>query len=120
MEPRVVLLVEPNASLSAVIAGVLKQEGIPVLTATSADEALAFCREIADIHLLVTDIFLPGIGAAELAQRVANHIPGIQILFLSSLPEDALRKQGITGKVLQKPIALRGLVTEVRHLLGKP
>lgn len=118
-DPRVILLVEPNASLGSVISGVLKREGFAVLTATSPAEALGLCDEVADIGLLITDAALPGSSGVALARLVAERVPAIRILLLSSIPEESLRDAGIgAARVLRKPIALQGLISEARGLLG--
>jgi hypothetical protein len=118
----VVLLVEPNRSLGSLLANVLTREGYSVLSATTSDEALELCSEVAGIDLLITDVFLPGVSGVDLAARVTERNPGAKILFLSSISEQALRQQGIGDRasVLIKPLAISDLVSRVHELLSSP
>jgi DNA-binding response OmpR family regulator len=118
----VVLLVEPNRSLSSLLSNVLTREGYSILTANTSEEALELCAEVAGIDLLITDVFLPGASGIDLAKKVSERNPDAKILFLSSVAETALRQQGISDRatVLIKPLAISDLVSRVHELLRTP
>jgi len=115
----VVLIVESNRSLASLISSVLGREGYSVVVANAAEEAIEICAELANIDLLITDVFLPGASGIDLANQVSQHHPESKILFLSSITEEALRKHGIKdgADVLPKPIALSDLIVHVNQLM---
>jgi DNA-binding response OmpR family regulator len=116
----VVLAVEPDASLSSLISSALSREGHSVLVAATAQEAIALSMKSARIDLLVTEVHLPGASGIDLANCIAGIHAGVRVLYLSTLAEEALRRQGIrdSAGVLAKPVALSDLITEVNQILG--
>lgn len=117
----VVLLVEPNLSLNSLIIGLLTRERYGVLSATAAEQAMGICREIGKIDLLITDVSLFGANGIELANQVRRLHPTIKVLILSSVSEEALRRQGQFdgASVLEKPLALTDLLAKVDELIWK-
>ncbi|MDR3720436.1 MAG: response regulator, partial [Candidatus Acidoferrales bacterium] len=72
------------------------------------------------IHLLMTDMVMPGIGGRELAERVLSVRPDIKILYMSGYTDQAIVHLGILGTdtpLLQKPFTLATLTTKLREIL---
>jgi PAS domain S-box-containing protein len=119
-----VLLVEDDEMVRHLMRQVLARRGYTVLEARQSDEAMEVCRTYAGtIHLLVTDMVMPGPNGLELAQRVAELRPRIKTLFVSGYAEAALIHQGIqdkTAKFLQKPFSPAAFVAKVRATLDRP
>jgi len=72
------------------------------------------------IHLLITDVVMPGMSGRELAQRVTATRPETKVLFLSGYTEDAIIHEGVLEPgtaFLQKPFTLLVLSRKVREVL---
>ncbi|MCA9620384.1 MAG: response regulator [Myxococcales bacterium] len=85
-EPRheTVLLVEDRISLRALLAESLDDDGYEVLVAHDAEDALRLAKQHPGrIHVLATDVMMPGISGEELASAVIQERPDIRILFMS-------------------------------------
>jgi YesN/AraC family two-component response regulator len=72
------------------------------------------------IHLLITDVVMPGMSGRELAQRLTATRPETKVLFLSGYTEDAIIHEGVLEPgtaFLQKPFTLQVLSRKVREVL---
>jgi PAS domain S-box-containing protein len=116
-----VLLVEDEAAVRSLARRALELEGYAVLEASTGHEALAVCGGHAGpIHLLATDVVMPGMSGREVADRLMSSRPGLKVLFLSGYPADALSGYGVTdtGAIfLPKPYTPRSLARKVREVL---
>ena len=118
-----ILLVEDDESVLKMADRQLQASGYRVLTARDADEALRRLDEAdGPVHLLVTDVVLPGISGPGLAQRLAARIPGLKVLFLSGYQDETLARHGFLGEdpaLLSKPFSHEALARKVREALGR-
>jgi CheY-like chemotaxis protein len=72
------------------------------------------------IHLLLTDVIMPGMNGRELAQRIAEIRPNVKILYMSGYTENVIGHNGMLDagvRLLQKPFNLRDLKSIVREVL---
>jgi CheY-like chemotaxis protein len=92
-----------------------------VLPARRGSEALAIAkRHASPIHLLLSDLIMPGMGGSELSERLALLQPGARYLFMSGYTNDAISRRGILKEgrnVLQKPFTVAALALAVREAL---
>jgi CheY-like chemotaxis protein len=103
----------------AVLAGL----GYTVLAAGTPAEAVALARTANDIHLLITDVVMPGMNGRELAERLAPTRPGLKHLFMSGYTADVIAHRGILNEgvqFIQKPFSRRVLALKVRETLDQP
>ncbi|MHB8834219.1 MAG: PAS domain S-box protein [Candidatus Methylomirabilia bacterium] len=118
-----VLLVEDEAPLRALCETVLTQLGYRVSAAGSGPEALVLVREQGLVpDLLVTDVIMPGMSGAVLAQRLRGNRPGLRVLYMSGYPDEAIAPHGILDAgtpFIQKPFTERTLALKLREALGK-
>jgi CheY-like chemotaxis protein len=91
------------------------------VSAEDSHEALAILRNGTDpIHLLLTDIVLPGLGGRELAEQAAEVRKSIKVLFASGYTDDmVLRQRLVADEVpfIQKPFTMGELSRKVREVL---
>jgi PAS domain S-box-containing protein len=116
-----VLLVEDAPQVRAVTRQVLERLGYVVLDAPNAETALQIAEQHrAPIHLLLTDVVMPGLSGRELADRLMPMRPEIKVLFVSGYTNDATLRRGILTSgmaYLQKPFTPHALAQKIRSLL---
>ncbi len=116
-----VLVVEDEPALQQLAGRALRAAGYVVLAAATGEEAAALLDEHRDeVHLMLTDVVLPGISGRELASRVAPLHPGLRVLFTSGYTDDTVLHHGVsaqTAKFLAKPYSVDALIRKVREVL---
>jgi two-component system cell cycle sensor histidine kinase/response regulator CckA len=117
----VILLVEDEDDVRRLVARALATSGYEVLTARSAEEALAIesARDGA-VDLLVTDVIMPKLGGRELVDALRTRRPDVRVLFISGYTDDEIVRQGVSGArdaFLQKPFTPSALARKVREVL---
>ncbi|HEY1461789.1 MAG TPA: ATP-binding protein [Terriglobales bacterium] len=119
-----ILLVEDEDSLRQMDKIYLERQGFMVLEAQDASVALKISANYpGPIHLLLTDVIMPGMNGRVLADRIAAQRPATKILYMSGYTENAIGHNGVldTGIVLlQKPFTLPALKAKVREVLDTP
>jgi len=118
-----VLIVEDEEAVRALAKTALARKGYRVLEAANGGEALLLCEsERAPIHLLVTDVVMPGLGGADLAQRLAPLRSEMKVLFISGYTDRAAARHGTMqpgAAYLEKPFSLDALARKVREVLDR-
>ncbi len=117
-----VLIVEDEMGIRELMKKALSREGYRILEASAAEPALKVAAGHAgEIHLLLTDVDLPGMAGPELAARLGAVRPRMKVLFVSGTGDhEALRSPDLppgTG-FLQKPFTLAALLSKITALLG--
>ena len=123
-----ILLVEDEAALREITLEVLETAGYTVLEAAHGAAALQISeRYEGAIHLLLTDVVMPGLTGSELAQRLTAERKEMKVLFMSGYTDDAVILRGVLTKEMpfvQKPFTIVQLARKVRDVLdgraGKP
>ena len=118
-----ILLVEDDAKVRYVGARMARGLGYAVLEASDADEAIRVASMYpGDIHLLISDIIMPGMGGPELAMQLALVRPAMRTFFVSGYSGDRLAKHGLTletATVLPKPFEEAALARQIRDVLDR-
>lgn len=116
-----VLLVEDEDNIRGPAVEILEGKGYHVLAACHANEALALAeRHDGAIHLLISDVVMPGMSGSQLAEHLEILRPEMQVLFMSGYPEDAIAHHGVLDpgqRFLQKPFSVSLLLQTVREIL---
>ncbi len=116
-----ILVVEDEAPLRAMVVDILKPCGYRVLEAHDGARALEIASTLnGPIHLLLTDLVMPGLGGRDVAARLLALHPHIKILLISGYTDDVAFRQGLTDgqtAFLQKPFSPQSLSRKVRELL---
>jgi PAS domain S-box-containing protein len=118
-----VLFVEDDDSILQLGAAILKRFGYTVYTARSPGEALTIARKQKDtIHLLITDVVMPGMNGREMRDKITALRPEIKTLFMSGYTADIIAHHGVLESdihFLQKPFSVNNLAVKVREALEK-
>jgi signal transduction histidine kinase len=116
-----VLLVEDDETVLALCSTVLQTHGYTVLEAEGADNAVEISRSYRDnIHLLVSDVVMPGTNGPALALEIRDARPGIRTLFMSGYTEETMQQYGFGSQnagFIQKPFSASALAKKVRQVL---
>src|SRR6266516_125432 len=116
-----VLLAEDEPAVRAIAQQALERHGYTVLAAPSGADALARAAQHgATIHLLLTDVVMPGMSGRDLADRLTAQRPGIWVLYVSGYTDNDIVRHGMLEPglaYLQKPFRPDALVRKVREVL---
>jgi two-component system cell cycle sensor histidine kinase/response regulator CckA len=119
-----ILLVEDEVGVRQLAEVLLKQQGYNVLTAKDTDDAQKIAAERAgEIHLLLTDVVMPGMSGRELAKLISSRYPQTRILYMSGYTDNVIATGGVLEPgvaFLQKPFTPRGMASKVREVLDAP
>ena len=117
----VILVVDDEPGIRALVAKILRREQYEVLEASSANEAGALAAtQSRPVELLVTDVMLPDQPGTAIAEQLRGQLPGLKVLYMSGYTEDERVRAGNFppgAKFLQKPFTLGALVSKVRESL---
>jgi two-component system, cell cycle sensor histidine kinase and response regulator CckA len=119
-----VLLVEDEEAVRRLVREILESAGYAVLDAASGAEAIERSHDHpGPIHLMMTDVVMPGMSGPQLANQITAARPGIRVLYTSGYPDDALGSLGALRPgtaFLQKPVTPDELADRVRQVLDGP
>jgi PAS domain S-box-containing protein len=117
-----VLLVEDEDGVRRIAKLSLEAYGYTVLEASGGAEAIVRARHAAGpIHLLLTDVVMPGMSGRQVAEEIRALLPGIKVLYMTGYTDDAVLRHGLEGTetaLLQKPFTVLTLARKVREMLG--
>jgi two-component system, cell cycle response regulator CpdR len=112
-----ILLAEDDESMRVYLARALERTGYHVTAVDNGAAALPLL-ESEPFDLLLTDIVMPELDGIELAQRAAELVPDIRVMFITGFAAVALKagRKAPEAKVLSKPFHLKDLVLEVERM----
>jgi PAS domain S-box-containing protein len=119
-----ILAVEDETEVRKLVAEILKSQGYTVIEASDGEEAEKVARENAGkkIHLLLTDVVMPGMSGRELATRLGRQHPNMKVLYMSGYTDNAIVNHGVLEEgvnYIQKPFTLDALAGKVREVLDR-
>ncbi len=118
-----VLLVEDDPGVRSLNRRILARCGYTVLEASDGAEAgRAANGHVGRIHLLITDVVMPGEGGRAVAERLLERHPGLKVLYVSGYADDAVVRHGVQREAmnfLQKPFTPSALAVMVREVLDR-
>lgn len=117
-----ILLVEDEEQIRALACITLQEAGYTVLVAANGQDALSLARQnTGPLHLLVTDVVLPGINGVQLTEQIHTLHPESKTLYISGYADSELAASLIEPTAntiyLSKPFTPNGLMQKVRIIL---
>ena len=115
-----VLVVEDYEEVRKLAMRILSKQGYKVLEAANGNDALRLCEERkGPIHLIVTDMVMPGMSGAELTERLMVFHPELKVLYMSGYTDSRIIFAADDENYIQKPFTVEGLTRKVRNVLNK-
>jgi two-component system cell cycle sensor histidine kinase/response regulator CckA len=116
-----ILIVEDVNGLRLLATRILQAAGYTVLTAVSAEEAFLSLTNYKDpVHLMVTDIVMPGMSGPNLAKGLRRTRPEMKVIYMSGYTDDAVVRHGVLDDSMpfvSKPFSTADLIRKVREVL---
>jgi signal transduction histidine kinase len=117
-----VLVVEDQPEVRKLTLAMLESQGYRLLEAASGSEALSLSERYREpIHLLITDVAMPGMTGKELATRLVTLRPSLRTLYTSGYTANAIAHEGVLDAgvaYLPKPFSAAQLAAKVREVLS--
>lgn len=118
-----ILIVEDDEKVRKLAVKILENQGYEVLEAGSGEEALRIFRERKKlIHLILTDIVMPGMDGRQLVEKLKGIHQDFKVLYMSGYTDNTIAHHGVLEKGLNfiaKPLSVEGLARKVREVLDK-
>ena len=115
-----ILVVEDDDLVRRLAERILRSTGYTVLDARSGEEALSVARHHqGPIHLVLTDVVMPGMGGRRLSEALAQVRPEVKVIFMSGYTDEVVLRQGLEAGAafVQKPFSPLALAHKVREVL---
>jgi two-component system cell cycle sensor histidine kinase/response regulator CckA len=117
-----ILVVEDEPMIRELIETMLKSRGYSVLTVGDPLHAATFsAQHSGPIHLLLTDVVMPGISGREVANQISAQRPDTKVIFISGYTPNAIVHHGVLDEdlhFLEKPFTAVTLSNKVREVLN--
>jgi PAS domain S-box-containing protein len=118
-----ILVVEDEEAVRKLAVRVLKKQGYKILAASDGTKAFMLCEEFKEpIHLILTDVVMPGMSGSKLVERLKKIHPEMKALYMSGYTDNAIVHHGVLEQgihFIQKPFNVDGLARKVREVLDK-
>ena len=119
-----ILVVEDQEAVRSVTRTILGVYGYQILEAANGDEAVALGQtHPGEIHLLLTDVILPGMNGKELSERLRTARPNLKVLFTSGYTSEIIAAKGVLDSgvaYIPKPFSPDKLAAKIREVLTQP
>ena len=121
-----ILLVEDEKMVRNLALTILKRQGYNVLEAEDGEMALRIVQKHNGnpIHLVLTDVVMPGMSGHELSDRLKAQCPEMKVIFMSGYTDESIiEKHGLMAPgihFIQKPFQPDALVKKIRSVLDRP
>jgi len=117
-----ILIVEDDPGIRDLSTKILSRCGYHVLAAGGGEEAREICeRHEGTIHLLLSDVVMPGMNGPMVAEMLTRMRPGLKVVFMSGYTDDLVVRHGVMERgvpFLQKPFTPERLANKIVEVLG--
>ncbi len=117
-----ILLVEDERPVRSAVRRLLERQGYNVLEAGNGQDALSLVTaRNTEIHLVLSDMVMPGMGGTELASRIRAVNPTLPVLLMTGYTEEAITRAGDRPRderIIEKPFTLSTMLEKVSIALA--
>jgi PAS domain S-box-containing protein len=118
-----ILLVEDNQQVRELARDILSHKGYTILPAANGEEALLkLVAHKGPLHLLLTDVVMPGLNGKALYREASVLHPGLKVLYMSGYTDNVIAHRGVLDSGLafiQKPFTVEAIAAKVREVLDR-
>ncbi|MCG6905251.1 MAG: PAS domain S-box protein [Desulfobacteraceae bacterium] len=118
-----VLVVEDDAAVRRLAVDILKRGGYRVIDSDSVEDAVRRAAgHDGPLHLVLTDVVMPGMKGPEVYARICAHHPEAKVLYMSGYTENVIAHRGVLQEnvaFIQKPFSVAGLLEKIGQLLRR-
>ena len=108
------MIVDDDPQVRTVVAEFVQDIGYHVIQASNGDEALALLERNPDLHMMITDIRMPGMSGIELADVATQRRRDLKVILISGY----FVAQQVRRRFLRKPFRMRDLEAAIRDELN--
>ena len=116
-----IMVVEDDEMVRDMARSILQRYGYSILDAQDGEEAIRVSEQYeGPIHLMLTDVVMPGMSGRVLAEQLAVQRPKMKVLYMSGYTDNAIVRHGVLDKeviFIQKPFTVEALAQKVREVL---
>lgn len=117
-----ILVIEDEKPVRELVCEMLRRKGYKVIEASGPEEATLLAESHkGPIHLVLTDVVMPGVSGVKLFERIKDLHPETKVLYMSGYTENVIAHHGVLMEgieFIQKPFTMEGLARKVRTILG--
>jgi PAS domain S-box-containing protein len=117
-----ILIVEDDTTMRGLAVNILKSGGYRVIDSVSVEDAIQKAAAYsAPLHLVLTDVVMPGMKGPEVFAKIAEHHSETKVLYMSGYTDNVIARQGVLKPgihFLQKPFTVNSLLEKVYHVLN--
>lgn len=117
-----IFVVDDEPCVLGAVCGILRRAGYDVVSAADPAEALrAGAARSTPVHLLLSDVIMPGMSGPTMAERFAELHPEAQVMFMAGMPDNPEVVDRILSRrraFLPKPFMADALLTKIREVLS--
>ena len=118
---KTIMLAEDDEQVRYLARAILEKQGYTVLEAENGAEALTILdAHDGTVHLLLTDVVMPGMNGSVLFSKAAEKCPGLKVLYMSGYTENMIAHLGVLDEgipFIRKPFSSQALAAKIRHAL---
>jgi two-component system cell cycle sensor histidine kinase/response regulator CckA len=118
-----ILVVEDEEDVRSLAVRILEKQGYKVLEASCGNDALVLSKERKEpIHMVLTDVVMPGMSGRQLADQLIHLHPKMKVLYMSGYTDNAVFHHGVLEEgvnYIHKPFTIDGLMKKMREVLDK-
>ncbi len=117
-----ILLVEDEPMVLEITKSMLEKLGYKILSAVTPGDAIRLAEKYSDkIHIVITDIVMPGMNGRDLVKLLNSHYPDLRSIYMSGHTADIIASHGILDEgvqFIQKPFSITDLAAKVKAVLN--
>lgn len=118
-----VIVAEDDDGVRGLACEILEKHGYRVIPAQDPEECIQIIDRLNDtVHLMLTDVIMPGMNGRQLFEAVSQKHPEMKVLFMSGYTGDVIAHHGILEKgehFIQKPFTIQSLTEKIRDVLDE-